>query len=228
MTGAGKQPKGSVSESDPPRARPGGRAAAVVAAVRKAAFELLAERGYEAVEIPDIASRAGVNRTTIYRRWPTKSELLLHIMLEEMQAKVPTPDTGSFEGDLAELLASIAQVLADPVMRSLFRIMGAHADGDDQTARARDEFWNERFAVSGQIVMRAIARGEVGEGVSARAVLELGAAPLFYRMLILGEAVDHRAVADIAAWVVCQNLADFPAVGRQEGLTCQRGLRLPR
>lgn len=211
MAGTGKKPKESVSESEQlPRARPGGRAAAVVAAVRKAAFELLAERGYEAVEIPDIASRAGVNRTTIYRRWPTKSELLLDIMLEEMQAKVPTPDTGSFEGDLAELLTSIARVLADPAMRGLFHVMGMRADSDDQTAKAREEFWSERFAASGQIVTRAIARGEVGEGVSARAALELGAAPLFYRILILGEPVDHRAAADIAAWVAGQNLADFP------------------
>lgn len=211
MTGTGKKRKESVSEGEQlPRARPGGRAAAVVAAVRKAAFELLAERGYEGVEIPDIALRAGVNRTTIYRRWPTKSELLLDIMLEELQAKVPTPDTGSFEGDLAELLASIAGVLADPVMRSLFHIMDVRADSDNQAARAREKFWNERFAASGQIVTRAIARGEVGESVSARAVLELGAAPLFYRMLILGEAVDHRAAAGLAAWVVDQNLADFP------------------
>lgn len=211
MTGTGRKPKISVSASKQlPRARPGGRAAAVVAAVRKAAFELLAERGYEAVEIPDIALRAGVNRTTIYRRWPTKSELLLDIMLGEMQAKVPTPDTGTFEGDLAELLTSIAAVLVDPAVRSLFHIMGVRTGSDDHTARAREEFWNERFAASGQIVTRAIARGEVGEGVSARAVLELGAAPLFYRILILGEPFDHRAAADIAAWVVAQNLADFP------------------
>ena len=211
MTGTSRKPKEAVSESEQlTRARPGGRAAAVVAAVRKAAFELLAERGYEGVEIPDIAVRAGVNRTTIYRRWPTKSELLLDIVLEEMQAKVPTPDTGSFEGDLAELLASIARVLADPITRNLFHIMGVRADSDEQTAKAREEFWNERFVASGQIVTRAIARGEVAEGISARAVLELGAAPLFYRMLILGEPVDHRAAADIAAWVVGQNLAGFP------------------
>jgi len=59
-------------------------------------------------------------------------------------------------------------------------------------------------------VTRAISRGEVGESISARAVLELGAAPLFYRMLILGEPVDYRAAAGLAAWVVDQNLADFP------------------
>jgi AcrR family transcriptional regulator len=211
MVRTSKQVRESVSEGEPaPRVRPGGRAATVVAAVRKAAFELLAERGYEGVEIPDIALRAGVNRTTIYRRWPTKSELLLDMMLEEMQAKVPTPDTGSFEEDLAALLRSIAQLLADPLMRSLFHIIGGRTDHDDQTAKARERFWNERFTVSGQIVTRAIARGEVADGVSARAVLELGAAPLFYRMLILGETFDNRAAADLAAWVVGQNLTDFP------------------
>ena len=183
----------------------------MVAAIRKAAFELLAERGYDAIEIPDIALRAGVNRTTIYRRWPSKAELLLDLMLDEMQAKVPTPDTGSFEGDLAELLASIARVLDDPASRSLFHILAARSDSGAQDGGVRARFWNERFANSGAIVSRAIARGEQAEGVSARAVLELGAAPLFYRMLVLGEPVDDGVAAEIAAWVVRQDLTGFPA-----------------
>lgn len=193
-----------------PKPRPGGRAVAVVAAVKKAAFELMAERGYDAVEIPDIASRAGVNRTTVYRRWPSKAELMLDLMLGEMQAKVPTPDTGSFEGDLAALLASIARVLRDPAMRSLFHLLMMRTGHDAESAQARALFWDERFAASGEIVTRAIARGELAEGVSPRAVLELGAAPIFYRLLVLGEMVDDRAAAHIAAWVIRQDLAAFP------------------
>ena len=206
-TNAKKSAPGGASVS---RSRPGGRAATVVAAVRKAAFELVAERGYDAVEIPDIAARAGVNRTTVYRRWRSKAELLSDALLDDMRAKVPTPDTGSFRGDLEQLLASIARVLGDPALRGVFHILAGGSDSDASGAAAKTRFWDERFAISGEIVSRAIARGEVPADVSPRAVLELGAAPLFYRILILGERVDEKAAAEIAAWVVGQELRSFP------------------
>lgn len=192
------------------RARPGGRSAAVVAAVRKATYELLAERGYAGLEIPDIAARAGVNRTTVYRRWPTKAELLLDVLLQDMATRVPTPDTGSFQQDLEQLLLHIARLLRDPAMRGLFHLLADMPD-DEATASIKARFWDERLAVSGQIVSRAIVRGDVADGVSPRAVLELGAAPLFYRMLILGKVVEEADVAHIAQWVARQDLTAYPA-----------------
>jgi AcrR family transcriptional regulator len=181
--------------------------------VRSAAYELLAERGYEAIEIPDIAARAGVNRTTVYRRWRSKAELLLDVVLDDMRAKVPTPDTGSFEGDLKALLKSIAKALGDPGLRNLLHLLVGRPGTDGPGAAALARFWNERLAISGEIVSRAIACGEVDGDVSPRAVLELAAAPLFYRILILGEVVDDRAATEIAAWVIGQDLKRFPLPG---------------
>lgn len=192
--------------------RPGGRAAKVVAAIRLALFELLAEKGYDGFEIPDIALRAGVNRTTIYRRWPSKADLVLAFLLEEMRARVPTPDTGSFQTDLAEMLASIATVLTDPVIRSVFHILSSRSD--KQTIGARATFWEQRLTISGEIVSRAIARGELPDGVSPRAVLELGAAPLFYRILVLGVPMDTLMIHNLAEWVARQDLKSFPATVR--------------
>lgn len=199
-----------VSRAGGPQLRPGGRATKVVAAIRQAVFELLAERGYDDIEIPEIASRAGVNRTTVYRRWPSKAELVLQIMLDEMRAKVPTPDTGTFQGDLEDVLRSIVRVLADPAVRSLFHVLATNPDIVADNAKARSAFWARRFSVSGEIVLRAVKRGELPNGVSSRAVLELGAAPLYYRILALGESVDDPTISELAAWVARQDLVNFP------------------
>lgn len=198
---------GTRSTESGTRPRPGGRAAKVVAAVQAAALELLAERGYAGVEIPEIAARAGVNRTTIYRRWPSKADLVLDIMLAEMRDRVPTPDTGSFRSDLAQLLGSIADVLTQPGAREAFQILAAQSDVDADYAAMRRRFWKERFAASGAIVERAIARGEIAAGASPRAVLELGSAPLYFRILALGEPVDAAAIADLADWVTAQDFS---------------------
>src|SRR3954465_14571895 len=82
------------------RARPGGRAARVVEAVHSAALALLDEVGYEQLQLPDVAERAGVNKTTVYRRWPTKVALVADLLSVLMQTNVATPDTGSIQSDL--------------------------------------------------------------------------------------------------------------------------------
>src|SRR5688572_31365663 len=86
------------------RPRPGGRSARVRAAVLAATLELLAERGYEGAELPEIARRAGVHPTTVYRRWDTKAKLVGEALLEQAATLSPTPDTGALRTDLERLL----------------------------------------------------------------------------------------------------------------------------
>src|SRR5262249_42882867 len=75
----------------PGRARPGGRSARVRAAVLAATLELLAERGYEQMELPEVARRAGVNVTTVYRRWGSKARLAREGRLERASPTLPAP-----------------------------------------------------------------------------------------------------------------------------------------
>lgn len=198
----------SEAKTGGPRRRPGGRSTKVVTAVRQALFDLLAERGLNGVEIPEIALRAGVNRTTIYRRWPTKAALLLALMLEEMRVRVPTPNTGCFQTDLEQMLKGIASILADPAIRSIFFFLSSRVD--PEAARVKSAFWEQRFADSGEIVTRAVMRGELPKDVSPRVILELAAAPLLYRILILGTSVDDRTIRQMAAWVARQDVKGFP------------------
>ena len=85
--------------------RPGGRATRVRSAVLDATSMLLSEVGYDQLSVEAVASRAGVHKTTVYRRWPTKPELIAEAALVQAAEAVPIPDTGTLLGDLQTLLA---------------------------------------------------------------------------------------------------------------------------
>ena len=91
----------------PTRSRPGGRSARVRAGVLAAARELVAEQGYEPVSIEQIAARAGVHKTTVYRRWPTKARLVMDAVEDMSAERVPVPDTGALASDLRRFSRAI-------------------------------------------------------------------------------------------------------------------------
>ena len=84
-----------------------GRSARVVDAVLKAVAEQLGLVGYAALRIEDVAARSGVNKTTIYRRWPNKHELV-HAVLTESSYRMEVPDTGALRSDVHQMLHAIA------------------------------------------------------------------------------------------------------------------------
>jgi len=162
----------------------GGRTERVVAAVHTATLELVEERGYDRMEIPEIAERAQVNKTSIYRRWPSKMDLLLDVALTRIGAVVPIPDMGSLEGDLTALITNIAITLSTPFAKGLIQALVTH---DEHLKKARATFWDARFGAAGEIVERAIQRREVPKDTNIRDLLECAAAPVFYRILITAE-----------------------------------------
>src|SRR6266508_6116912 len=122
------------------RARPGGRAARVRPAVLQATVELLWARGFEALEVPEIARRADVHASTIYRRWGSKSRLVGEAVLERGGPLSPTPDTGTLTGDLIRLMLDGAELLRTRPARALFVVLLDDPSGqsvDLGEARAR-------------------------------------------------------------------------------------------
>src|SRR5271168_3505369 len=73
-------------------------------AILTAAAELLADRGLAAMSIEEVAARAGVGKTTIYRRWPSKGLLALDAFVTSFREEQPLPDTGTLRGDLLAAL----------------------------------------------------------------------------------------------------------------------------
>jgi len=105
--------------------RPGGRAARVRADVLQAAAELLTEVGYDNMSVEDVATRAGVHKTTVYRRWPTKAALTADAAALHSADAVPIPDTGTVVGDLKvlarEVVANIRLALSAEVVERAIR-----------------------------------------------------------------------------------------------------------
>lgn len=180
------------------RSRPGGRASQVVAAIHAATLEILQEGGYEKLELPEVAARAGVNKTTVYRRWPSKGELVLEIALLRMRRDVPVPDTGTLQGDLCMLMLAIATTLRSPLIAGLLQAIVTHGNTTEALKHARVQFWTQRFSISGELVTRAIERGELPAGTSPRQMLELACSPLFFRSVVTGEAFTTDEIVEIA------------------------------
>jgi AcrR family transcriptional regulator len=203
-----------TTHSSPYRgARPGGRSARVRAAVLEAAFELLADGSYEATTLPEVARRAGVHPTTIYRRWHSKQGLLTDAMLVYAAENIPTPDTGSLRGDLELLLREVIGVLAEPSVRALLGAVVAEATAGSSTLAAeRTRYWQERFSRAVVIVEQGVERGELARDVDAYAVIENLVAAAYMRALLTGRDLDDSFIAQQVANTIAAFAPERPGV----------------
>lgn len=168
------------------------------AAVLAATAEELLEHGFERLSIASVARRAGVHHTTVYRRWPTKSALLLDAAVELTRQRLPAPDLGELRRDLHAYFRSLLDALSDPRITALVRSLIAAPSAE--LSEQRHRYWQDRFEVAAQIVDRAVARGELPQDTQPWRVIELIAGPLWMRVLLTGLPVDEaflsRAIDD--------------------------------
>lgn len=181
--------------------RPGGRSARVRESILTATFELLAEVGYEHLSIEDVADRAGVHKTTVYRRWPAKADLVLEAALAFSEETIPIPDTGSLLGDLTALgRGVVANLTSDAGARRSLSLVAATASSGE-LAESMHRFWAVRMDRSAAIVTRAIERGEIAVGTDPNLVVEAVVAPLWIRLLLTGEPIEDGLADRLAALV---------------------------
>jgi AcrR family transcriptional regulator len=182
-----------VIEEEAPRRRVGGRSAVVLAAVRTAVEDLMAERGSDRLTIPLVAERAGINPTSIYRRWGDVSALITDVATFRLDPNRPLPDTGDFREDLTAWASELAAHFATPETAALLRAGAARAgDGDsDCTLKRRSE--------AAILVERAVAAGQ--PALTVDQVINHIVAPITYRAIFTPEAlrpgIALQLVADI-------------------------------
>ena len=187
--------------SAPGTARPGGRTARIAQAVFAAAIEELSARRYNEISVESIAARAGVHKTTVYRRWHSKEELIAKALTDIAGLVMPVPDTGSVDTDLRDLCRAVQATLADPRGAALTRSLLAGAAVSAEIHQLMDQFWAARLIAITVIVDRAIARGELAPGTDPALTMQEMAAPLYYRLLVTGEplTVPHADLSSAAA-----------------------------
>ncbi|MDT0611178.1 TetR/AcrR family transcriptional regulator [Streptomyces lancefieldiae] len=183
---------------NPGTTRPGGRTARVRSAVLRAAGDALAEHGLAGLDLADVARRAEVGRTTVYRRWGTPANLVADLLADMAEQSLPRAETGTLLGDLRANARLVRRTLADPRQGALFKAVIAAATGDEQAAAALHRFYDARVTEWEPCARQAVERGELPEGTDTREVIRAVSAPLYYRLLTTDQPLDE-ATADRAA-----------------------------
>jgi AcrR family transcriptional regulator len=181
--------------------RPGGRAERVRTAVLEATSELLLQVGYDRLTVDEVAARAGVHKTTVYRRWPTKPELITEAVRLHADENVPAPDTGSLLGDLQALATDVIATLSSEGGARRSRSIVAAAATSDELADGLHTFWAHRIAATTPVIERAITRGELPPDSDATLIIETLVGPIWLRLLLTGEPIDDDLASRLAALV---------------------------
>jgi AcrR family transcriptional regulator len=183
----------------PASTRPGGRTAAVRDAVLRAAADLLIEDGLEGIELTAVAQRAGVGKSTVYRRWGSVPGLVADLLVDMADTSSPRPSTGALRTDLLAQAKLVRRTLSDGRQGGLFKAIIAAATCDPVTANALADFYRKRVDEVSPVVVDAVARGEAPQGTDPAEVIRQLSAPLYYRFLtdtrLLTTADAERAVA---------------------------------
>ncbi|GAB2984075.1 TetR/AcrR family transcriptional regulator [Saccharothrix stipae] len=149
----------------------------------------LVSAGYHNLSLEGVARRAGVNKTTLYRRWGTREALLLDAIRARATAKVPIPDTGDLREDLLALVRAAIANLTTAEVQAMVRVAVALSPHDDAVATTSRTFWAERLAVDAEVVRRAVERGEIAP-VDPEHVIEAVLGPPYFHLLVTGRPVD--------------------------------------
>ncbi|MGN9838569.1 TetR/AcrR family transcriptional regulator [Nonomuraea sp. H19] len=173
--------------------RPGGRTARVRAAVLEATQDELVEHGFHGLTMDQVAARAGVGKTTVYRRWGSPAGLVTDLMTELADQSSPHADTGSVEDDLRVNAQAVCRAVNDGRLGATFQAMIAAATCDEQAATALRAFFLRRIEEWAGVVELAVGRGELPAGTDGMEVIRAVSAPLYYRLVVTREPVTPEA-----------------------------------
>jgi AcrR family transcriptional regulator len=172
-------------------------------AILAAVVELLGEAGYEAMTMDAVAARAHASKTTIYRRWPGKPELVRAAVDAYVAGRLPVSvDTGSLRGDLMAVMRAMGGHLTDEFLAMMSGLVHAMRTDPELAGVLRSHLADD-YSAALPIIRRAAGRGEVPSGSDetlARIAHELIEAQLFRQMAIGGsfsEELSRHVVDDL-------------------------------
>jgi AcrR family transcriptional regulator len=184
------------------------RGADLEEAILEAAYAELSEVGYAAFTVEGVAARARTGKASIYRRWPTRSDLLLDAICSQL----PTPadcgltptipenkTTADALRDVARMIAKVTSSAAGDVIRAI----KCEAVTDPELARAVDErFQGPRREYMTKLFRRGIERGEVRPDADIKAIAEVLPAILTYKIVLQREPMSAAAITAIMEQVM--------------------------
>jgi AcrR family transcriptional regulator len=169
--------------------------------IMEAATNVLIDKGVGGMSIEEVAARAGVGKTTIYRRWSSRGTLALDVFLASFAGQQALADTGSFAGDLRSALGSWAAAISGTSAGSTLVGLIAEVQQDRNLAAAwQDQVIAPLRAQYSIMLDRAIRRGEIPADTDAGVVLDLVFGACYYRLLN-GKPLGDQFVSQVTTIV---------------------------
>lgn len=166
-------------------ARPPGRPrnVQVDATIQGAAIDLFVEQGFEAMSMEGVAARAGVGKTTIYRRWDSKEDLVMDALVCNLTT-IEDPDLGSLREDLVRLITVLQQGVSTTPLGHVFpRMVAEVADGSAIGRLYSKRVIEPRTRMLRSIFQRGVDRGELPAGADLDMGIDLIMGPALLRRL---------------------------------------------
>ena len=181
----------STTNNDSPSAdRYAGRRLKTEKAILSAAEELIAAGGVEGLTIEGVATRSGVAKTTIYRRWRDSDELALAVLVERTATLTPPRDVGDTRKELLAFLKTAKQVIRPGGVAQ--GLASAIATQPDLGRTYRERIVDVRRSELKVVIDRGIARGDFRPDVDIWVAHELLIGPLYYRLLFSGAPLGTK------------------------------------
>jgi AcrR family transcriptional regulator len=175
------------------------RSAAADQAILDATTRLLIEGGFRRLSVDAVATRAGVGKATIYRRWRSKSELL-RATLARVEETPEFVDSGNLRRDLQALLRWLVEHFVDSDAADLMPLLVTESRFDPALRDLRNSVSQRGRDVVRQILDRARSRGDLADDLDLEVVIDMLIAPIFIRRLITGAPItthDTDAAVDL-------------------------------
>ncbi|SRR6266567_1727401 len=162
-------------------------------AILDATIKLLAEQGFDGMSIEEVAARAGVGKTTIYRWWDSKEALALEA-LQRLYVKAPIADTGNLRQNIIAILEGFTRHMEqdEPLLDSLrFKLLGDFKTHPELFQMFFSLILEPRLQQFSQMIEHAQARGELRKDFDPLLIFGILGGPFFCRMLLTNKGVPR-------------------------------------
>ena len=168
-------------------------------------LELLQEHGYDRLTLDAVATTARASKATLYRRWPTKAELVLAAFVEGTRQVAVDPDTGSLREDLLRLGEQIRAHVSTHAgtIRAVLVETSRSAELD---AMMQEQFLDQRKALMSHVLSRAVSRGEIQASAITEDLWDVLPGYLIYRSVLTGNPPASQTIRDLVDNVLIPSL----------------------
>jgi AcrR family transcriptional regulator len=168
-------------------------------------LRLLQEHGYEGLTLDAVAATARASKATVYRRWPSKAELVLAAFIEGIRQTAVAPDTGTLRGDLlrlGELICQQARLHAGTIRAVLVEVSRNPALNDAM----QHQFLDQRKALIHHILQQAVDRGEIADAAISNELWDLLPGYLIFRSIMASRPPTRHTVQALVDDVIIPSL----------------------